>query len=361
MNLEQWFASRRIAALDLPTGGRVPRRFTDPALEHRAVRARAGLFDFSFMGAWDFTGPAACAALARMQTRNLRVLPIGRIAYSLLLDDRGAVVIDATIWRLAADAYRLFTGRPSDGSRITRLCETLGTMPDDRCGTDAIIALQGPASPTVLARAIGRAAGEALPYFGFIETRAGEHPVLVGRLGYSGELGYELLVERARGPALWALLRAAGEDAGVAECGFEAADTLRIESGYVLFSNELVAGVTPRELGLERLVDAWHGPFVGREALRRERSAAPTRRLAGLAFEPAGAPLYAVRRRVQPTSACISPTYGTAIGLGFVDGTAAPGDIVYADDGRRARVCRLPFHDAPRRRPRAAPLVRTAG
>ncbi len=359
MSLDQWFASRRVALLDLPTGGRVPRRFGDPAAEHRATRTRAGLFDFSFMGAWDFNGAAGCAALARMQTRNLRALPVGRIAYSLLLDEHGAVVIDATVWRLGADAYRLFTGRPSDAARIARLCATFGVQPADRCGADAVIALQGPASAAVLARIIGRAAVEALPYFGFIDAVAGGHAVRIGRLGYSGELGYELLVERARGQALWELLQAAGEDAGIAECGFEAADTLRIESGYVLFTHELAANATPRELGLERLVDASHGPFVGREALRRARFSPPARRLVGLELGASGAPSYAVRRRAALTSACVSPTFGAAIGMGFVEPSVATGGVAYTDDGRRAIVRRLPFYDAPRRRPRAKPFART--
>jgi glycine cleavage system aminomethyltransferase T len=358
MTLDRWFASRRIALLDLATGGRVPKRFTDPAQEHRATRTRAGLFDFSFMGAWEFTGAAACAALARMQTRNLRALPVGRIAYTLLLDEHGAVVIDATVWRLGADAYRLFTGRPTDAARITRLCETFGVAPVERCGGAGVVARVGPGRAAVLARAIGRAAVEALPYFGFAEARAGEHAVLAGRIGYSGELGYELLVDATHGPALWELLRVAGEDVGIAECGFEAADALRIESGYVLFSHELAVRATPRELGLDRLVDAGHGPFVGREAVRRARLVQPARQLVGLALAPAAATPYSARRRATLTSACVSPTFGSTIGMGFVDATASPGDIVYAVDGRRAIVRRLPFYDPPRRRPRARPSLR---
>jgi aminomethyltransferase len=358
MALDAWFAGRRIAMLDLPTGGRVPLRFTDPVAEHRATRARAGLFDFSFMGAWDFAGPAACAALARMQTRNLRALPVGRIAYSLLLDERGVVVVDATVWRLADDTYRLFTGRPSDAARIWRACEPFGAVPVDRSGHDAVIAIQGPASAQVLARVIGRGAVAALPWFGFTAAQAGEHPVLAGRLGYSGELGYEILVDRARGADLWRSLLAAGADADVLECGFEAADTLRIECGYVLFTRELAAGATPRELGLERLVDLWHGPFVGRDAVRRARGGTPTRRLAGLAFTPRPGTLHAVRRRATVTSECLAPTLGVPIALGCVDADAAPGDVVYTDDGRRALVRRLPFYDAPRLRTRAQPVLR---
>jgi len=360
MGLDAWFAARRIAMLDLPTGGRVPLRFGDPAAEHRATRNRAGIFDFSFMGAWDFAGPAACAALARMQTRNLRALPVGRIAYTLLLDERGAVAIDATVWRLADDAYRLFTGRPSDAVRIARHCEAFGVAPVGRIGQDAVIAIQGPSSASMLSRVIGRRPLESLPWFAFTDARAVDVAVTVGRLGYSGELGYEILVPRDRGAEIWQALLAAGADDGLAECGFEAADTLRIECGYLLFTRELTADATPRELGLERLVDLSHGPFTGRDALRRTRHDEPVRRLAGLDFIPAPATLHAVRRRVTVTSECVSPTFGIPMAMGFVDADTVPGDVVYTADGRRAIVQRLPFHDAPRRRTRAHPFARAA-
>ncbi len=343
MSLDAWFAARRIAMLDLPTGGRVPLRFGDAAAEHRATRTRAGLFDFSFMGAWDFAGSAACAALARMQTRNLRALPVGRIAYTLLLDERGVVVIDATVWRLAEDAYRLFTGRPADAARIAHHCEPFGVAPADRAGRDAVIAIQGPSSAIALARVIGRRPLEPLPWFGFTAAQAGGVPVMVGRLGYSGELGYEILVPRDRGAEVWQSLLAAGADEGLMECGFDAADTLRIECGYVLFTRELAANATPRELGLERLVDLSHGPFTGRDALRRARHDAPARRLAGLAFTTASR--HAARR---------APPRGG-------DQRMCVADVRHADRNglgrRRRRAGRRGLH---RRRPprhRAAPAV----
>jgi aminomethyltransferase len=270
------------------------------------------------------------------------------------------VVIDATVWRLADDAYRLFTGRPSDAARIACHCQTFGIAPIDRTGHDAVIAIQGPSSASMLSRVIGRRPLESLPWFAFTAAAAGDVPVMVGRLGYSGELGYEILAPRGRGAEVWQALLAAGADEGLAECGFEAADTLRIECGYVLFTRELTANATPRELGLERLVDLWHGPFAGRDALRRARHDAPVRRLAGLAFAPGPTTLHAVRRRAMVSSECTSPTFGMPIGMGFVDADVVPGDTVYIADGRRAIVQRLPFHDVPRRRTRAHPFVRSA-
>jgi len=359
VTLDSWFDGRGIPLLALPTGGRVPLRFTDPVAEHGATRQRAGIFDFSFMGAWDFVGPEACAALAGLQTRQLRDLATGRMAYTLLLDERGCVDIDATAWRLGPDHFRLFTGRPSDAARIASHCEARGVTPVGRCGRDAVIAVQGPWSAAVLATVLGPGPVRALPYFGFATARFDAEPVLLGRIGYSGELGYELVVDRAIGPALWQALCRAGHEAGLdlAECGFEAADLLRIESGYILFTRELASAATPRELGLERLVDLQHGPFVGQEALRRSLAAPPRRRLAGLEFTAGPPGPGAACGLALVTSECRSPSLAATIGLAWVDADTQPGDGVCTEDGRHALVRRLPFVDAQRLRPRAAPQL----
>lgn len=291
--------------------------------EHLATRQAAGLFDFSFMGLYEFPGPAA---LALLQTRNLDALVPGRIAYTLLLAEDGAVRIDATVWRLEDGRFWLFAGkRAAYGGR-------------DRSGEFAILALQGPASGRILANLVGPEAVRALRYFHF--TRIDE--LVVGRIGYSGEFGYELLVPAAECPALRARLLEAGSREGLRECGWDAADSLRIESGYVLFDREIDGLANPRELGLERLVS--------------DRSIAfpLTRRLVGLELleEPAPASLPAA----SVTSECFSPTLGKTIALGYVDPRAGPGTAICLIDGRFARVVSLPFYDPDRRRPRARPF-----
>ena len=291
-----------------------------PREEHLATRRAAGLFDFSFMGLYEF---ADIASLQRIQTRNLELLAPGQIAYTLLLNDGGAVLIDATVWRLDAKRCWLFAGRRSGfgGGH-------------DRSGEHVILALQGPLSGVILAKLLGADAVRSLRYFHFL--RKGD--MVVGRLGFSGELGYELLVPAERG----ATLRQSLLDQAVPECSFAAADSLRIESGYVLFDREIDGRANPRELGLERLVYERRTSFemarklVGMEILER-----PARKDAPLA---------------QPTSACFSPVFQRSIALCFVPADAATGDSVRFADGRAARVARLPFYDPGRLRPRVFPL-----
>lgn len=289
--------------------------------EHLAVRRGAGVFDFSFMGLYEFTG---IDRLQGLQTRDLAAMQPGQIAYTLLLAADGAVVIDATVWRLDAGRFWLFAGRrASYGGR-------------DRCGEFAILALQGPASGRVLAGLIGRDAVASLGYFRFVAARG----IVVARIGYSGELGYELLVPATQGAGLRRELLDAGRGEGLLECGWEAADSLRIECGHVLFDREVDGTHNPRELGLERLVDG-------------ERRFELRRRLAGLEIldEAAGAGLPAA----QVSSECFSPTLGKRIALGFVPPGFVAGGRVGAN-GRAARIAPLPFYDPDRRRPRVAPL-----
>lgn len=288
---------------------------------HLATRRAAGLFDFSFMGLYEFHERAE---IQRLQTRSLDALAPGQIAYTLLLKDDGAVLIDATLWRLDPERFWLFTGKRSAyGGR-------------DRSGEFAILALQGPASGRILARLIGKDAVVSLRYFHFDTFKN----VIVGRIGYSGELGYELLVPAADGPALAHRLLHLGAGDGLRECSWAAADSLRIESGHVLFDREIDGRANPRELGLGRLAPGRAFPL--------------TRRLVGLEVLDPCARGEAPAARL--TSECQSPTLGKRIGLGFADPDSKPGTIVCLAAGGAARVARLPFYDPERRRPRAVPL-----
>jgi glycine cleavage system T protein (aminomethyltransferase) len=297
------------------------------AEEHLATRRAAGLFDFSFMGLYEFSDRSS---LQGLQTRNLDALAPGQIAYTLLLNDDGSVFNDATVWRLDADRFWLFTGRRSDFERLRGVAR-------DRSGEYAILALQGPASGRILSRLIGSEAVGALRYFHFVR----HYDMTVARLGYSGELGYELLGPAGNGPGLRQRLVEAGRSDGLRECGWAAADSLRIEAGYVLFDREVDGEANPHELGLEHLVDT-------------RKNFEVTRRLVGLEIldEPGRADLPAGR----VTSECFSPTLGKVLALGFVGPKTGAGSAVRLRDGRIARVAMLPFYDPERRRRRDNPL-----
>ena len=290
--------------------------------QHLATRRAAGLFDFSFMGLYELP------SVAGVQSRDLSRLEPGQIAYTLLLNEDGSVFNDATAWRLEADRWWLFTGRRSDSRRLRSVAR-------DRSGEYVIAALQGPASARILARMVGAETVSRLRYFRFLD----KEDLIIGRLGYSGELGYELLVPRAESKRVWDALLEAGRPDELRECSFEAANSLRIESGYVLFDREIDGRANPSELGLERLAG---------------RKFEVSRKLIGLEILDAAPRADLPLARV--TSECFSPILGRQIALGFAPPQAHEGSELRLEDGRAARAAPLPFYDSDRRRPRAAPL-----
>jgi glycine cleavage system aminomethyltransferase T len=323
--------------------------YTDAAEEHLATRRACGLFDFSFMGHFEVAGAGARTFLDRLQTRNLSALAPGRIAYTLLLRPDGTVFIDATVWCLARDRYWLFTGRRSDFAVVAAAAGAAGVALSDLSGANAVLAVQGPASARVLGRHLGAAPG--IPYFGFRAVAMAGAPATIGRLGYSGELGYELIVPTGAAGGLW---RELANDAR--ECGFDAANSLRIESGYILFTNELARAANPYELGLDRLVSFDARAFTGGEALRAPRWRGPGRRLVGIdRFAHRDRSAHGTICRVEVTSRVRSPTFDRGLALGFAPAeAAAPGTLVSISDNEVGRICRLPFYDPGRVLPRSA-------
>jgi aminomethyltransferase len=288
-----------------------------PAEQHLATRRAAGLFDFSFMGLYEFEGPPPG------QSRDLSAIAPGQVAYTLLLNEDGSVFNDATVWNLGRGRWWLFTGRPKDVAWF-------GARARDRSGEHAILALQGPDSGRILSALAGEPFVRDLRYFHFARSEA----MVIGRLGYSGELGYELVVPKEEADGLRDRLRA------VPACSFEAANSLRIESGYVLFDREIDGRANAAELGLERLAP-------GRRFEVR-------RKLVGLEIAEGRASGELLAASV--TSQCDSPTLGKGIALGFAPPGSRPGDYLRVDHDYLARVVPLPFYDRERRRPRGEPL-----
>lgn len=359
------FRSRGVPLLEFGPGARVPLGFGDPVAEHRATRTGCGLYDFSFMGCHEIRGPSSLDFLHRLQTRNLAALAPGALCYTLLCRIDGSVLNDATVWCHGPRHYWLFTGRREDHGHIAAAAAGLAVNVSDISGLHSVLAVQGPLSAQALRRLVPP--GDGLPrYFHHRRSRLADREAWIARIGYSGELGYELVVESEHGPALWQALAQAVADCRGLECGFQAADALRIEAGYILFARELAAPVTPFELGLGRLVSFSGRGFMGEAALRKRRWNEPERRLVGLVPGVEGcvppeqllAGVGGDRKtdRAQITSAAWSPLFGRMLGLGLVAAEhARPGSRLALAAGVRAEVARLPFYDPAKRLPRLEP------
>lgn len=355
--LQNFFRERGVPLRELAPAMVTPARFSDAAAEHLATRRSCGLFDFSFMGCVELSGRGSLAFLHRLQTRTLSHLTEGRLAYTLLLRPDGTVLSDATVWRLGAERYWLFVGRRADVAHVSSLAAGYPVFLADRSSDQAIIAVQGRRAQATIACCLSGVPA-ALPYYAFASARFDGAECIVARLGYSGDTGYELVVDAGRGAMLWRALLNAGAAHDIAECGFDAADSLRIEAGHILFSRELAFPVTPYELGLTRLLDFYRDPATGVAVLAARRWQEPRQHLAGLMIDDespqpvsttSGESTLPVEGTARPTSVCRSPIFGRLLGLGFVSpADRYPGTRVKLAGGGRARVARLPFYDPAR-------------
>ena len=325
--------------------------------EHRVVRERAGLFDLSHMGELFIDGPDAGDALAASLVSDPRTLAVGRAQYSMLCADDGGIIDDLIVYRLADDRFLVVANAGNATVVSDALADRLegwDAVLDDRSMATSLIAIQGPAAAGIL-RPLTDIALDELRYYAIAEGTVAGMPALVARTGYTGEDGFEVFVDWARGPELWAALAAAGSGQGLIPCGLGARDTLRLEAGMPLYGNELDRATNPYEAGLGRVVKLDKaGTFVGREALASAAAHDPDRRLVGLAITGRGIarhgyPVLAGGRPVGTvTSGTQSPTLGQPIAMAYVDRAhAEPGTILAVEIRGQpvdAEVVSLPFY-----------------
>ncbi len=312
------------------------------------------------MGGWEIAGKSALPFLHRLQTRDLRRLERGRIAYTMLCRDDGSVLIDATIWCHDVGRYWIFTGRRSDHEHIVAISSSFDVSVTAMSPEFAVIALQGPSSFKLMQRvAPGAVAG--LSYFEFRRSHLARADAWFGRLGYTGELGYEILVPARDAVFAWKRIVEVALPGEALECGWESANSLRIEAGFIHFDYELAGKTFPDELAMQRFASLERAEFVGSDALLSRRSSLPDRILVGVAVDRTDSyvPMqrWHSRRAARVTSEAFSPVFDQRLALAFVENATQSGSVVYTNKGLRGRVTRLPFFDPLRAVPRRRPLT----
>src|ERR1700726_2617205 len=225
----------------------LPRDFGDVHAEARTCRSAAALFDFSFMSRLRIEGSGASGLIAKSMPRRVDDLPSGRIRYALRMDHAGHVLGDLTIWRLDADCFEVFSGTHAQVADVKAFAGPMVSVRD--LGSDtAILAVQGPGSLRALCAAGLSESLRELSYFSHMSASIAGVPCRIGRLGYTGERGFEIVLPRDARETVWTQLAEHARPAG-----FAAADLLRIEAGFILFNNAPQFPVSPRELGLDRI------------------------------------------------------------------------------------------------------------
>jgi aminomethyltransferase len=315
-------------------GWEMPLHYGSQIEEHHAVRRRAGAFDVSHMRVVDISGPDARTFLRRLLTADIGRRRPDQAMYCCMLNEQGGVLDDLIVYRWGDETarYRAVLNAATadrDLQWMRSQASTLGLQAQCKDRPElAIVALQGPEAPAVLSRAQPALADLTAPLAPFHSVRSGG--TFVGRTGYTGEDGFEIVVPGSEAPALWASLR----DAGAFACGLGARDTLRLEAGMALYGQDMDESVTPLESGLAWTVEADpERPFVGSEALQRQRSAGGLRQLLGLKLLDKGVlrahqAVHTAHGEGQTTSGTFSPTLQASIALARVPAPVRVGDAV---------------------------------
>ena len=316
--------------------------------EHQAVREAVGVFDVSHLGKGVVRGAGAVDYVNARLTNDLRRIGVGQAQYTLCCDrETGGVVDDLIAYVRSEDEVFLIPNAANTSAVVGLLAADApaGITVDDLHTSLAVIAVQGPRSPELLAR-MGLPTDDDYMRF----TRSG--PMVVCRTGYTGERGYELLPAWDEAPAVWDAVLAAGAELGVLPCGLGARDTLRTEMGYPLHGQDLSLDITPVQARSGWAV-GWDKPaFWGREALLLERAGGAARLLWGLESLDRGIPrshmqVSAGGRVIgEVTSGTFSPTRRIGIALALLERGTAEGDEVTVDvRGRTSsmRVVKPPF------------------
>ncbi len=324
-----WFAGPGEEPKDRYTFGR-PNWFAAVSREHQATRERVAVFDQTSFSKFVMHGRDAEAALQWICANDV-AKPVGTLVYTQMLNPRGGIECDLTVARLARDQYYIVTGTgfaTHDFAWIARnIPEGLDAGLVDVTSGYAVLSLMGPRARDVLARITGDdVSNEGFPFGTVREIGAAGAPARALRVTYVGELGWELHIPTEFAVNVYEAVMAAGADVGIANAGYRAIESLRLEKGYRAWGADIGPDHTPFEAGLGWAVKLSKSlPFQGREALEARHGRPPAKVLCAFAVDDPDIVLLGretiFRNGVRVgwlTSGGYGYTVGKAIGYGYV-------------------------------------------
>jgi aminomethyltransferase len=344
-------------------GWEMPLNYGSQIDEHHAVRKAAGMFDVSHMCPVDVQGGGAQAFLQKLIANDVAKLTTpGKALYSGMLNEAGGVIDDLIVYWRGGDRYRVVVNASTAEKDLKHMYSVVHErtknwaveivplrssrgiicpLPDQL----AMIAVQGPqASKKVWqVRPAWLAATE--PLRAFFATEIGD--VFIGRTGYTGEDGFEIMLPAGDAAALWNDL----QTAGVAQCGLGARDTLRLEAGMNLYGNDMDETVSPLDAGMGWTVDRNTTParnFIGRAALdaQGQKHAFVGLKLLDKGVMRSHMKVITPHGEGETTSGTFSPTMNVSIALARVPKDVKPGETVQVEirgKGVNALVVKPPF------------------
>ena len=266
-----------LGALMSPFGGFImPIQYAGIAPEHMAVREKVGLFDVSHMGEVTVQGKDAERYVQHIFTNDIAGAPVGKIYYGMMCYENGGTVDDLLVYKMGDNDFFLVINASNidkDWAWMQQHAAGFDIDLQNRSDFYGQIAVQGPESEHIVETVLGLACAELTFY---TCKQIGE--VIISRTGYTGEDGFEIYASHDYIRECWDKLIAAG----VQPCGLGCRDTLRFEVGLPLYGDELSQDITPVMAGLSLFVKFDKPEFIGREALLKQKTEGPAKKLVGI-------------------------------------------------------------------------------
>jgi sarcosine oxidase, subunit alpha len=338
--------------------------------EVAAVRGAAGLIDVGTLGKIEIHGPQAGQFLDRVYTGRFSDLKVGMTRYGLMLDESGVIIDDGVVARMAADMF-YFTTTTGGSATVFRELQRWNALWGLDCalvnvtGHRAAFNFAGPLSRELLQPLTDADLGEAgFPFLGVRTGRVAGAPARLLRVGFVGELGYEIHVTASDAARVWRSLHAAGLPRGLRPFGVEAQRVLRLEKAHFIVGQDTDGLTDPFEANASWAVNMQKPFFVGQRSLRILKTRGPRQTLMGIELlDPARMPKEchlvieqgAIAGRI--TSVAHSHTLNKAIGLAMLSPELArPGGGIEIRGERgeilKARIVATPFYDPKNARQR---------
>jgi aminomethyltransferase len=353
-------AHQKLGAKLIDFGGwEMPVQYTSITDEHLAVRNAAGIFDISHMGEVTVSGAAAAEFLNQLLTNDIKKLTPGLGQYTLMCNERGAVIDDLYAYHLCGDVYFLIINASRVEADVAWLKSQWEKFPQrseltltDASHNYAAVAVQGPRANDFINDVISGASISAMRVARVTDLKKNEiggfkfenQSVLVSRTGYTGEDGFEIVGSDESIQHLWDKMIAIGQPFGLKPAGLGARDTLRTEVCYPLYGHELDEETTPIEAGVGFFVSLDKGEFNGRSVLAEQKAVGTKKKCVAFKMTDKSAPprphykIFSGEKEIGVVvSGTQSPSLNIGIGMGYVPPEFAKPDTQIAIEIRGKR------------------------
>tara|TARA_B100000408_G_scaffold138538_1_gene132520 strand:+ start:281 stop:1366 length:1086 start_codon:yes stop_codon:yes gene_type:complete len=303
-------------------GWEMPIQYASILSECKAVRNQSGIFDVSHMGRFYISGNDASLGLDKILSVNPFMIEEGQGKYNVICNQNGGIIDDAIVYKINNKKFLLIPNASNADKIYEWVSENTKNLDfniDVVTKKTAMIALQGPTSRAILNNIFPDL--PKIRRFRFIETKYNDKNVTIARTGYTGENGFEIILDNDISQNFWKIL----VKNGATECGLGARDVLRLEAALALHGNEITEIINPFEAQLSRFVELDRENYMINNTLNNIKSQELSKKLIG--FEIQGRNIARSHNIIKDnnnntigevTSGSYSPTLNKSIGLGYI-------------------------------------------